>query len=97
MPRSVPRTYAELLRRVKAMLFAGQRAADIAWVQTFHAGELEPRIVAVMSTVTQIETAVEKLTPEQLREFAAWFEERQALLNSSESLLRMYDEEERAS
>ena len=51
-----------------------------------------------MSTVAEIETAVEKLTPQQLREFAAWFEERQALLNSSESLFQMYEkEEERAS
>ena len=36
MPLSVPRTYAELLRRVRATLFAGQRAIDIAWVQTYH-------------------------------------------------------------
>jgi endonuclease YncB( thermonuclease family) len=36
MPLSVPRTYAELLRRVKATLFAGQRAIDFAWVQTYH-------------------------------------------------------------
>ena len=47
-----------------------------------------------MSTVAEIENAVEKLTPQQLREFAVWFEERQALLNSSESLFRVYDEEE---
>lgn len=47
-----------------------------------------------MSTVAEIETAVEKLTPQELREFAAWFEERQALLNSSAALFRMYDEEE---
>ena len=32
----VPKTYAELLRSVKATLFAGQRAADLAWVRTFH-------------------------------------------------------------
>ena len=32
----VPKTYAELLRRVKATIFAGQRAVDFAWVQTFH-------------------------------------------------------------
>ncbi len=51
-----------------------------------------------MSTVNEIETAVEKLTPAELREFAAWFEERQALLNSSDALFRMYDtEEEQAS
>jgi hypothetical protein len=47
-----------------------------------------------MSTVAEIETAVEKLPPQQLREFVAWFEERQALLNSSEALFRVYDEEE---
>jgi endonuclease YncB( thermonuclease family) len=32
----VPKTYAELLRAVKLTLFEGQRAADLAWVQTFH-------------------------------------------------------------
>lgn len=49
-----------------------------------------------MSTVTEIETAVEKLAPQDLREFVAWFEERQGLLNASDALFRMYDEEERA-
>ena len=48
-----------------------------------------------MSTVAEIESAVEKLTPEQLREFAAWFEERQALLQSSAALFGMYDAEEK--
>ena len=52
------------------------------------------RNVPRMSTVTEIETAVEKLAPQELREFVAWFEERQALLNASEALFRMYDEEE---
>jgi hypothetical protein len=47
-----------------------------------------------MSTVTEIETAVEKLAPQDLREFVAWFEERQGLLNASDALFRMYDEEE---
>lgn len=48
-----------------------------------------------MSTVAEVEAAVEKLTPRELREFAAWFEERQALLNSSAIRFRMYDEEEK--
>jgi len=48
-----------------------------------------------MSTVAEIESAIEKLTPEQLREFAAWFEERQALLHSSNALFSMYDAEEK--
>lgn len=55
-------------------------------------------IVAGMSTVAEIETAIEKLSPAEQRELTAWFEERQALLNSSDALFRMYDqEEERAS
>ena len=47
-----------------------------------------------MSTVIEIETAVEKLPPQELREFVAWFEERQALLNASDALFRLYDQEE---
>jgi hypothetical protein len=47
-----------------------------------------------MSTVTEIATAVEKLPPQELREFVAWFEERQALLNASDALFRRYDQEE---
>ena len=47
--------------------------------------------------VVEIETAVEELSPEQFREFAAWFEERQALLNSADALFQTYDQEENAS
>ena len=47
-----------------------------------------------MSTVTEIETAIEKLTPQEQREWAAWFEERQARLNSSAALFGTYDAEE---
>jgi hypothetical protein len=49
-----------------------------------------------MSTVTEIEAAIEKLTPEQAREVAAWLDERQQLTNSSEAVFQMYDEEEAA-
>lgn len=52
------------------------------------------RSVTAMSTVQEIETAIEKLTPAQQRELAAWYEERQALLNSSDSLFQVYDSEE---
>ncbi|MEO5957534.1 MAG: hypothetical protein ABIY47_13065 [Opitutaceae bacterium] len=48
-----------------------------------------------MSTVVEIETAIEKLTPQELRELAMWFEERQALLNSSAALFGMYEAEEK--
>jgi hypothetical protein len=48
-----------------------------------------------MSTVAEIESAVEKLTPEELRQFMAWLEERQALLHASTALFGMYDAEEK--
>ena len=50
-----------------------------------------------MSTVTEIEAAIEQLPPAQQRVLAAWFEERQALLFSSDALFGLYDEEEGAS
>jgi hypothetical protein len=36
---------------------------------------------------------VEKLSPREAKEFAAWFEQRQAMLNAEEAFLA-YDEEE---
>ena len=47
-----------------------------------------------MSTVTEIESAVEKLNPQESRAFAAWYEQRQALLNAAEATFLAYDEEE---
>ena len=47
-----------------------------------------------MSTVIEIESALEKLSPKQVREFAAWFEQRQALLNAAEATFLGYDEDE---
>ena len=37
---------------------------------------------------------VEKLNPQEVREFAAWFEQRQAMLNAAEATFLAYDEEE---
>jgi hypothetical protein len=47
-----------------------------------------------MSTVTEIEAAVEKLSPQESVEFAAWYEQRQAMLNAAESTFLAYDDEE---
>ena len=47
-----------------------------------------------MSTIAEIEAAIEKLAPTQVREVAAWLEEYQQLIGSSEALFQMYDEEE---
>jgi uncharacterized protein YukE len=52
------------------------------------------RRVTAMSTVQEIETAIEKLSPPQQRELAAWYEERQALLNAADALFQVYDREE---
>jgi hypothetical protein len=49
-----------------------------------------------MSTVTEIEDAIEKLSPQERRELAAWYEERQAMLNAADSIFQSYDEEEMA-
>jgi hypothetical protein len=49
-----------------------------------------------MSTVEEIESDIEKLSPQESRELAAWYEERQALLNSADSIFQSYDEEEKA-
>ena len=47
-----------------------------------------------VSTVIEIESAVEKLSPQEVREFAAWFEQRQALLNAAEAIFLCYVQEE---
>ncbi len=48
-----------------------------------------------MSTVAEIEAAIEKLPPDELGELLAWIEERQLMTGASEALFAMYDEEER--
>jgi len=48
-----------------------------------------------MSTVSEIEAAIEKLSPTEQRQLAAWYEERQALLNAADSLFQTYDSEEK--
>lgn len=54
----------------------------------------ESPIIAAMSTVAEIEAAIEKLSPQEQRELAAWYEERQALLNGADALFQVYDREE---
>jgi len=47
-----------------------------------------------MSTVIEIEAAIEKLPPADYRELLTWIEEHQAMVGASEALFAMYDEEE---
>jgi cytochrome c553 len=49
-----------------------------------------------MSTIAEIEAAIEKLSPEDQRELAAWYEQRQALLNAANSLFQVYEDGEKA-
>jgi len=48
-----------------------------------------------MSTVAEIEAAIEKLPPAEFGELLAWIEEYQAMVSASQALFAMYDEEER--
>ncbi|MEM6886241.1 MAG: hypothetical protein AAF571_14550 [Verrucomicrobiota bacterium] len=47
-----------------------------------------------MTSVAEIETAIEQLPKEDYQELLACIEERQGLLASSDALFSMYDDEE---
>jgi hypothetical protein len=47
-----------------------------------------------MSSVVEIENAVEKLPAEKLAEFAAWFEDYQTMASASAEVFAMYDRTE---
>ena len=48
-----------------------------------------------MSTVTEIETAIEKLPTAQVEELAAWLDEYRQTLNAAAAVFAAYNEEER--
>ena len=47
-----------------------------------------------MSTVAEIESAIEKLPTEQFLEVAAWLDDYRAMINVSEALFQSLDAEE---
>ena len=47
-----------------------------------------------MSSVAEIESAIERLAPAQVAELAAWLEEYQQMINASAEIFTMYDKEE---
>ena len=47
-----------------------------------------------MSTVAQIEGAIERLSQAELAELAGWFEEYHQMVNASAQIFAMYDSEE---
>ena len=47
-----------------------------------------------MSTVAEIEAAIERLAPAEVAELAAWLEEYQQMVNASSEIFALYDREE---
>ena len=50
-----------------------------------------------MSTVAEIESAIERLSQPQVAELAAWLEEYQQMINASAEIFAMYEREEEES
>jgi hypothetical protein len=48
-----------------------------------------------MSSVAEIEAAIERLSPDQVNQIAAWLEEYQQMINASAEMFSLYDKEER--
>ena len=47
-----------------------------------------------MSTVAEIESAIERLQPSEVAEIAAWLDEYQQMIQASAEMFAMYDREE---
>jgi hypothetical protein len=56
----------------------------------------EVHYIARMTAVAEIESAIERLSPEELKELAAWLEEYQHLVSASAAVFSLYDQEEEA-
>ncbi|HEY3857264.1 MAG TPA: hypothetical protein VGO67_23010 [Verrucomicrobiae bacterium] len=49
-----------------------------------------------MSGVAEIELAIERLSPAEVKELAAWLDEYQQMVNASGEMFSLYDQEEGA-
>ena len=49
-----------------------------------------------MTAIAEIESAIERLSPAEVKELAGWFEEYQQMVNASAEIFAMYDQEEKA-
>lgn len=47
-----------------------------------------------MSTVAEIESAIERLKPTEVAQLAAWLEEYQQMIHASSEMFALYDQEE---
>ena len=48
-----------------------------------------------MNSVAEIEAAIERLSPTEVNQVAAWLEEYQQMINASAEMFALYDQEER--
>jgi len=51
-------------------------------------------MVARMRAVAEIESAIERLSPAEVKELAAWLEEYQQMINASAEIFQIYEQEE---
>jgi hypothetical protein len=49
-----------------------------------------------MTAIAEIESAIERLSPAEVKELAAWLEEYQQMINASAEIFSLYDQEEKA-
>jgi tRNA isopentenyl-2-thiomethyl-A-37 hydroxylase MiaE len=49
-----------------------------------------------MTAIAEIESAIERLSPAEVKELAAWLDEYQQIINASAEIFSMYDQEEKA-
>jgi len=49
-----------------------------------------------MTRIAEIESAIERLSPAEVKELAEWFEEYQQKINASAESFSLYDQEEKA-
>ncbi len=49
-----------------------------------------------MTAVAEIESAIEKLSPAEVKELAAWLDEYQQMVRASAEIFSLYDQEEGA-
>ena len=52
--------------------------------------------ITVMTAIAEIESAIERLSPAEVKELAAWLEEYQQMVNASAEIFSLYDQEEKA-
>jgi hypothetical protein len=49
-----------------------------------------------MTAIAEIESAIERLSPAEVKELAAWLDEYRQMVNASAEIFSLYDEEEKA-